>query len=297
MSGETCIIFVDDFNVWIGAQKFAALGNSHMPKLQDSGLDPRLRIDIGKLVERLRRNRYTQDPSLLHGSCPPPNDSVWEDFERNNRDYGRIEKVVDNSMPVRIAQKATELRVKAKYDPKAAEKKDKTTFIVITEGRNIMPAVKVVLKCNIRVELWGWKSDIAKAYFDLAANDGLLSIYCLDSIFKDIYFTAYRSTRKVKRVDGSKTMVLCDVNKSDEDAVCDQLLSTRQLFWKTRLDRDSDLCIVFPNVNQVEKLIIQARKLLPGITIVSWPEYKVPFNKDLTEAMKTVTTYELLEIV
>ena len=52
---------------------------------------------------------------------------------------------------------------------------------------------------------------------------------------------------------------------------------------------------MFPNVSQIEKLIIQARKLLPGITIVSWPEYKPPFSKDLTEPMETVNTYELLE--
>lgn len=301
------MIFVDDSNVWIEAQKFAASGNSHMPKLQDSDRDPRLRIDIGKLVERLRRNR-TQGPSFLYGSRPPPNDSVWKAFEKNkfetniyDRAYGGKEKEVDNAMSVDIATKATELWTEAEFiakhfrDPKATEKKDKTTFVVITGDRDILPAVKRVLECKIRVELWGWKSGISRAYLDLAAINGLLSVHLLDSIFKDICFTAYRSTRKVKGVVGGKTIVLRNVNESDEEAICDRLLETRQLFWKTRWDGEADLCIEFPKVGQIEKLILQARQLLPDFTILSWPEYRARFfNKDPTDDVKTVKIYELL---
>lgn len=65
---------------------------------------------------------------------------------------------------------------------------------------------------------------------DLAAINGLLSVHLLDSIFKDISFTAYRSTRKVKSVVGGKTMVLRNVDESREEAICDRLLETRQLF-------------------------------------------------------------------
>ncbi|KAB5511377.1 hypothetical protein GE09DRAFT_1272226 [Coniochaeta sp. 2T2.1] len=304
MSRGECMIFVDDSNLWIEAQKFATSGNSHMPKLQDSDRDPRLRIDIGKLVESLRRKHRTQGPSFLYDSRPPPNDSVWESFARNNtetniydRDHSGKENEVDNSISVGMTRNATELRVEAKYNPKAAEKKDKTSFIVVTGDRDIMPAVKSVLECNIRVELWGWKSGIANEFLDLAANDDLLSVHWLDLVFNDICFTAYRSTRRVKGVDGGKTMVLRDVSESDEDAICDQLLNTRQLFWKTRLDRDADLCIEFPKVSQIERLIIEARKLLPGITILSWPEYRGPFfDNDHTDAMKAVNTYELLDV-
>jgi hypothetical protein len=308
MPGETCMIFVDDSNVWIEAQKFAASGNSHMPKLQDSDRDPRLRIDIGRLVERLRRNR-TQGPSYLYGSRPPPNDSVWNAFEKNkfetniyDRAYGGKEKEVDNSMSVDIAAKATELQTEAEFmarhfsDPRATEKKDKTTFVVITGDRDMMPAVKCVLERNICVELWGWKSGISQAYLDLAAINGLLSVHLLDSIFKDICFTAYRSTRKVKGVVGGKTIVLRNVDESREEAICDRLLETRQLFWKTRWDGEADLCIEFPKVGQIEKLIIQARQLLPDITILSWPEYRAPFfNKDPTDDVTTANMYELLD--
>lgn len=303
------MIFVDDSNVWIEAQKFAASGNSHMPKLQDTDRDPRLRIDIGKLVERLRRKGRTQGPSFLYGSRPPPNDSVWKAFEKNrfetniyDRAFGGQEKEVDNSMSVDMATKATELSHEAAFmakhfgDRKAGEKKDKTTFVVVTGDRDMMPAVKRVLEYDIRVELWGWKSGISQAYLDLAAIDDLLSVHLLDSIFKDICFTAYRSTRRVKSVVGGKTMVLRNVDESDEDAICDRLLETKQLFWKTRWDGEVDLCIEFPNAGQIENLILQARKLLPKITVLSWPEYRAPFfNKDSMDEVMTVNMYELLD--
>jgi hypothetical protein len=311
MSSETCMIFVDDSNVWIEAQKFAASGNSHMPKLQDSDRDPRLRTDIGKLVRRLRRNRRTQGPSFLYGSRPPPNDSVWRAFEKNqfethiyDRAYGGKEKEVDNSMSVGMAKRATRLQVEVELrsesgDPKAAEKRDKTIFVVVTGDRDMMPAVKLVLECNIRVELWGWKSGISQAYLDLAAKENdLLSLHLLDSIFEDICFTAYRSTRKVKSVIGGKTMVLQNVDDSNENAICDRLLEIRQLFYYTRWDGALDLCIEFPNAgqNQMENLIIQARKLLPYNTILSWPEYSTGFrNKERTDKLKTVNMYGLLD--
>jgi hypothetical protein len=142
MPHKTCIIFVGNSNVWIEARKF-----------------------------------------------------VWKAFEKNefetniyDRTYGGKEKEVDESMSVDIAVKATELQIEADLiakhfsNPKATEKKDKTTFVVITGGeRDIMPAVKYVLECNIRVELWGWKSGISQAYLDLAAINALLSVYLLDS--------------------------------------------------------------------------------------------------------------------
>lgn len=304
------MIFVDDSNVWIEAQKFAASGNSHMPKLEDSDRDPRLRIDIGKLAKRLLRHEgRTQGPSFLYGSRPPPNDSVWKAFEKNkfetniyDRTLGGKEKEVDNSMSVDMATKATELSHEAAFmakhfgDRKAREKKDRTTFVVITGDRDMMPAVKRVLGYGIRVELWAWKSGISQAFLDLAAIDDLLSVHLLDSIFKDIFFTAYRSTRKFKRVVGGKTMVLRNVDESDEDAICDRLLETKQLFWKTRWDGELDLCIEFPSAGQMEKLILQARQLLPNITVLSWPEYRASFfDKDSMDKVKTVNMYKLLD--
>ena len=80
-SPATCIFFVDDSNIWIEAQRFAAQGYSHVPKFTDGDHDPRLRINIGRLIDRLRGDR-SQGASHLYGSRPPPNDLVWKAFER-----------------------------------------------------------------------------------------------------------------------------------------------------------------------------------------------------------------------
>ena len=56
-TNETCWLFVDDSNIWIEAQKAVAAGNTHLPKLTDRDRDPRLRINVGKLADRLCKGR------------------------------------------------------------------------------------------------------------------------------------------------------------------------------------------------------------------------------------------------
>lgn len=138
---------------------------------------------------------------------------------------------------------------------------------------------------------------MSQAFVDLAASDDLFSLNLLDLIFRDISFTAYRSTRRFQVVVGGKTMVLCNVKESDEDAFCERLLDTRQLFWKTRWDGAADLFIEFPRTDQIEDLILQARQLLPELAIVSWPEYSSQFaKKKSNDKLKTVNMYGLLDL-
>lgn len=152
---ETCMFFVDDSNIWVEAQKFAASGNRYMPKLEDSDVDPRLRIDIGNLVDTLRKKRK-QGHSYLYGSRPPPNDSVWDAFREKfkfktkiyNRNSKNKEKEVDNSLATDLVYEATEIRIRAEYDPVLKQKKDSTIFIVITGDRDMLPPVRKVLDSN-----------------------------------------------------------------------------------------------------------------------------------------------------
>jgi hypothetical protein len=204
MSTGDHIIFIDGSYVRI--QKSAISGSSHIPGLQDTSRYPRFRIDIGRLVESLRRNR-THGTSFVYDSSLPHDDSVWESFARNkpyiyDRDHSDKNNEVEKSMSVDMARNATELGVRAKYNPQLAEKKDMTRFVVVTGDRDMIPAVKCVLECNIRVELWGWKSGIAKEFLNLAANNNLLSVHWLDLIFNDICFTA-----------GSKALMTSTANK------------------------------------------------------------------------------------
>ncbi|KAK7432271.1 hypothetical protein QQZ08_001216 [Neonectria magnoliae] len=285
---ETCMFFVDDSNIWIEAQKFAASGNSHIPKLTDADRDPRLRIDVGKLVDTLRKDR-SQGSSFLYGSRPPPNDSVWNAFEKfkfqtkiYDRAHGK-EKEVDSSMATDLSSEATELRVGAKFDLEVKQKLARTTFVTITGDRDMLPPVKQVLKCNIRVELWAWESGMSNEYLKLSYQDGLLSIHYLNWIFDKISFTNFHSTRTSKEVDPSKAIGLCNFADPEADdleaSVCEQLMQMGRLFYITRSKTGPDMAVEFPNAPDIEAVIFEAREIFKDMLVVlSWPEYASRFS-------------------
>ncbi|KAM5381124.1 hypothetical protein ACJZ2D_003040 [Fusarium nematophilum] len=154
---ETCMFFVDDSNIWIEAQKFSASGNSHMPKLTGRDRDPRLRINIGKLVSTLSGHR-NQGPSFLYGSRPPPNDSVWNAFknhqfktsifDRNKHD--NKEKEVDNAMATGIATAylaldSSEPGLSVQYLDSVFDKIYFTNFLSTRKTGMVQPSQTIVL--------------------------------------------------------------------------------------------------------------------------------------------------------
>ncbi|CAK7199211.1 hypothetical protein SEUCBS139899_001884 [Sporothrix eucalyptigena] len=219
---EECNFFIDDSNIWIEAQKFAALGHKHMPKLVDGSHDPRLRIDVGRLVNVMLKQRV-QGPSHFYGSRPSPNDAVWEAMEKYKfktkiydrsaagpgRGRGR-EKEVDNSMGADMAQTSTRLEVLADMQPDIyASVKERTTFICISGDRDMMPPIKLGLEAGIRVELWAWNSSVSRDYLQLqgamkkeAAKTGGRPLFTIS-------FTNFYTTRS-GGIEPAKTVVLLD---------------------------------------------------------------------------------------
>ncbi|KAM7186315.1 hypothetical protein V8F20_011450 [Naviculisporaceae sp. PSN 640] len=294
MLRETCMLFVDNSNLWIEAQKFAASGGSHMPKLKDNDRDPRVRIDTAKLVELLCCGRI-QGPSFVYGSRPPPTDSIWDAFKKNGFEahiYSRArngkEKEVDTSMVVKMSSKSTDLDVRAELGGHdAKERKNNTIFVIVSGDRDMLPAVKhIVVDCGIRVELWAWNSNLSQEYLMMANDNELFSIRFLDSIFVDICFTSFRSTRMDKSVNQDTTMVLRDIAECDEDFVHHRLANIGRLFRTTRLYRDSDFYVDFTPPEgkaltiDFNTIIAEARSLVPHISISSFYEHKVRFQKD-----------------
>ena len=294
------MFFVDDSNIWIEAQKFAASGNSHVPKLTDSDRDPRLRIDIGKLINILRRDR-NQGASYLYGSRPPPNDSVWSAFEKfkfKTKIYDRArgkEKEVDNSMATDLSSKATELFIGAKYDQSIKKQKAATTFVVITGDRDMLPPIQKVLEYEMRVELWAWRSGMSTEYFKLDADHTLLSVNLMDSIFDRISFTNFRSTRN-KRIDPGQTVVICGFDCPDGDelrsSVLEQLMQLGRLFYITLSKTKMEMFVEFPRENHIETMVLKARDLFKDmLTVLSWPEYASNLKADLTAFVATSNMY------
>ncbi|EFX05022.1 hypothetical protein CMQ_5284 [Grosmannia clavigera kw1407] len=303
-AAETCMFFVDDSNIWIEAQKFAAVRDNHVPGLSDSDRDPRLRIDVGKLI-RVILNGRSQGPSYLYGSRPPPNDSVWNVFKKSqfltkiyDRSNGK-EKEVDTAMSVDMSSEATEISVMAKFDCISRSKKAQTTFIAITGDRDMIPPVKKVLAYNIHVELWAWSSGISKDYYRLQAeNEKLLTVKHLDWIFDNISFTNFRSTRQ-KNSESFKSVVLCNIIMLDgddvESCVCEKLITLGRLFYTTQSETKTEMFVEFPMVTNMDIVVQEVRKLFKDqFMVMSWPEYSSRFQLDVP-VTKTSNMYSPLD--
>ncbi|KAM5348616.1 hypothetical protein ACJ41O_008440 [Fusarium nematophilum] len=296
---QTCMIFVDDSNVWIEAQKFAASGKfeasgkftGRLPKLEDCDQDPRFRLNIGQLVSTISGRRSVKG-AFLYGSRPPPNDAVWNSYKRfgfqvniYNRANNGKEKQVDNSMATDISREATKLEVGAKYNDKVKQQLDNMTFIVISGDSDMLPPITAALECNIPVEVWAWESGISNEY--KKREGGSLRVCYLNQIANRIFFTNTRSTRKGKKIEEDKTVVLCDPDDKDngmdvlEASVSNLLLANcAVIFYITRSQTETELFVEFPNLKSVENVILNVRELFKGVwTVESWPEYASRLNK------------------
>ena len=279
---ETCWLFVDDSNVWIEAQKAAAAGATHLPPLTDRDRDPRLRINIGKLANRLCKGRI-RGFSALYGSRPPPNDAVWDawskfDFETHifDKNLKNKEKEVDAQMGADLVEKATELRIGAKSSDEIMKEKNNAIFIVITGDRDMIPPIKSVLKADIRVELWGWKAGMAKDYYRLSTEcPALMSVHHLESEASHIFFTNTKSTRQ-GRPDPAKTLVL-QVDGGmvmNEDAVSMELSQLQHVFYTNSTASKSALFVEFPYISNIENMLLKAKEMFASrCSVLSWPEY------------------------
>jgi hypothetical protein len=64
-------LFIDNSNLFIEMRRVAQLVFNY-----DDSLLRRVRIDFGKLMDYVKRDRVLKD-AILVGSIPPPNDSLW----------------------------------------------------------------------------------------------------------------------------------------------------------------------------------------------------------------------------
>ncbi|KAK2037737.1 hypothetical protein LZ31DRAFT_480417, partial [Colletotrichum somersetense] len=207
---------------------------------------------------------------------------------------------LDNSMAVDLSEEAVELKISSKYDLNAKQRKDRTVFIVITGDRDMLPAVRKVLECGIRVELWGWKSGMAKEYLKERNGNALLSVNFLDNIFSEVSFTNYRSTRNT-RVNPAQTIVLCEPDNSigetwDDSSVAKRLLQLGRLFYTTRSKTETEIFVEFPRVKNIDAIMHQAQELFDTeISIISWPNYTSRSNKDYPIMVETSNMFAPLE--
>ena len=143
-------IFADNSNMWIEAMKHAG------KKFEGCEKDPRVRIDVGRLMRAVAGEREVKK-ATMYGSEPPPNDSVWNkmrerkwcvEIKERSAVTGK-EKEVDSQLVADVTELAC-------TTPLALQ----GTIIILSGDRDMCPAIKSVLKESSRwkAEMYMWKN-------------------------------------------------------------------------------------------------------------------------------------------
>lgn len=144
---ENLHIFLDNSNLWIEGQRYAANPNGSSHHLNGS-----YRLDFGRVIDYVSKGRVIKE-ARLYGSEPPPNDTVWnmairEGFQvkvskRNFRDQ---EKYVDTQMCVDVT--------KAVY---TTDPKDRV-LIILAGDSDYLPTFKEAKSKGWKIEVYFWSN-------------------------------------------------------------------------------------------------------------------------------------------
>ncbi|CAG7827315.1 unnamed protein product [Allacma fusca] len=176
-----CILYIDNSNIFINAQKHSASEKNFLDKIQDF----RCRINIGKLKEIACKDKKLVKGDL-YGSEPPPVDKVWRSIRNkeikvhtSKKSFGMKEKETDT----RIAADATEdlIELKSIGTPR--------TFIIFSGDRDMLPVVEKAQKHGWHVHVWSFKIALSKSGILREANlNKCVKIFYIDDYFKELCF-------------------------------------------------------------------------------------------------------------
>ena len=260
-----CYIFVDNSNLWIPGQEASA------KKLVDADTDSRFRVDLGKFLQLITKERHIAKAFLYGSVKPPPNDSIWKAARKHNfevkdfpRSRGGREKEVDVAMTLGIVENLY------------TETKENAVFIVVTGDRDLKSPIEKVLDNGVPVELWSWERAMARDFCKLANTHKLFTASALDSVQDSFSFTAIKSTLEPTDVDPAHTIVYKDVpgGKQFVYTLADHISRLMRLFYISSIEKEStqDLIMQFPNSTQnvvLKKLDVLEFDYQP----CSYPEY------------------------
>jgi hypothetical protein len=253
-----CYVFVDHSNLWIAGQTAQA------KKLKDADRDSRFRVDLGKFLHLLVRDRHISK-AFLYGSVPPPNDSIWKAARKKNfkvKTFERSGSGREKELDVAMAHDIT----KNLYHLVYTNSKDNVIFITVTGDRDLKPPIIDTLGNGIPVELWSWEDAMAREFRQLANTHDWFTAECLDSVEEQFSFTSYMSTRMKKDADPAHAIVYRDVpaGKRFLNLIADHIHRLLRLFYITSVDSQTagkrDLIVEFPN-SKPEVIFKQLRTL------------------------------------
>lgn len=180
------LVLIDNSNIWIEAKKVQSVKKNFT-----SVEDPRLRIDIGNLMDMLITKERKLNHGYIFGSRPPSNDTFWRKYGEISNceiitfDRSRItgkEKQVDTAMSAKII----DLAYLNKLDTR-------TVMVVLTGDQDFLPALERVIKLScLSVELWTWKASFSKKMHDyISGQKQRMCVYYLDSFIDRFTFTSW----------------------------------------------------------------------------------------------------------
>ena len=167
---NTCVIIVDNSNVWIEGKKFSA-----KQKNITGGDDPSWRIDFGRLLSTVAEGKEIKE-AILVGSRPPMSDSVWNAAKERGfkvkvhpRNSVGKEKAVDTEL---VAQGVAQIYT---FEP--------GTLKILSGDRDFIPLVRIAPEQGWETEMWAFTNAFSKNG-DMAQS--VTRICPLDNVFDQI---------------------------------------------------------------------------------------------------------------
>ena len=190
-------MFVDNSNIWIECKRAEAKLKFKKNPLFDE--DPRLRLDMGRLAEQVRRGRPIID-AQLYGSEPPEIDTIWQLATKKGWEVNRFkrnlisgkEKQLDTSIVADITELVCHSEVR-----KLKFSKLKNVIVLVAGDSDFIPAIRKVIAQNgwWRIEVWGLAHSMSNAIKQLSKEyPDIVQINYMDKedIKKQFTFTHYK---------------------------------------------------------------------------------------------------------
>ena len=164
-------VYVDNSNVWIEGQRLSAvrrgLASDPLDAMHRKIVDNDWRYDFGRLYQLACPDIAQIGRSILFGSRPPANDSLWrlareQGFEvvLFDRNAQNREKEVDVSLATTMMEDS--------YEYMKIERHDKA--VLISGDRDFVPTVRSLQKRGFPTHVVFWKHATAGALVEAASD-------------------------------------------------------------------------------------------------------------------------------
>lgn len=163
-------VYVDNSNVWIEGRRASAVARGLAPSFQDAFddgiVDPEWAYDFGRLYELACPVDCQVGRTLLLGSRPPENDSLWDrardasfEVEVYDRNASNKEKQVDTGLATRLLADS--------YRFMEARVPDVTAVLVSGDG-DYVPPIKDLQDRGIKVRVVFWSHAVSRELREVA---------------------------------------------------------------------------------------------------------------------------------